>query len=271
MSLDPTAADLREAVLASPRAVAAHDRTAWVGLFATDAAVDDPVGSDPHIGYDAIARFYDTFIAPNVITFDVAHDFVEPATVLRDLTITITMSTGARVRVPMHLRYEVIEENGALRIGYLAAYWELVPMVGRLLGTGPKGLRAGTRLGVLLLRNQGIRGLVGMARACTGIGGAGKEIANRLCAALAAGDTTAVTALTGDRNTVRLWSSESITAAELAIRSRGLRQGKTLSAGRSVTVSADLPAGPVLLILDFHPTRDRIETLRVHTRTLPTR
>ncbi|MGW5385013.1 nuclear transport factor 2 family protein [Nocardia sp. NPDC003963] len=266
MLLDPTAADLREAVLASPRAVAAHDRAAWVGLFAGDAVVNDPVGSAPHTGTDAIARFYDTFIAPNDITFDVAHDFAGPATVLRDLTITITMSTGARVRVPMHLRYEVVERDGALRIGYLAAYWELVPMIGRLLRTGPKGLHAGTRLGGLLLRNQGIRGLTGMARACTGIGGPGKRIANRLCAALAAGDTAAVGALTGARDTVRLWSGESITTAELTGRARGLRRGKTLAAGRSVTVSADLPEGPALIILDFHPDAERIETLRVHTR-----
>ncbi|GGL09396.1 nuclear transport factor 2 family protein [Nocardia jinanensis] len=271
MPLDPTAADLREAVLASPRAVAAHDRTAWVGLFATDAVVNDPVGSAPHIGNDAIARFYDTFIAPNDIAFDVAHDFAGPATVLRDLTITITMSTGARVRVPMHLRYEVVEEDGALRIGYLAAYWELVPMIGQLMRTGPKGLRAGTRLGGLLLRNQGARGLTGMARACTGIGSAGKRIANRLCAALAAGDTDGVAVLAGDRDAVRLWSGESLTTAELAARARGLRQGKTLAAGRSVTISADLPEGPSLIILDFHPTRDRVETLRVHTRTVASR
>lgn len=251
--------------------MAAHDRTAWVGLFAAGAVVNDPVGADPHTGHDAIARFYDTFIAPNDIVFDVAHDFVGPATVLRDLTITITMSTGARVRVPMHLRYEVIEEDGALRIEYLAAHWELVPMIGQLMGTGPKGLRAGTRLGVLLLRNQGMRGLIGMARACTGVGGVGKQIANRLCAALAAGDTATVTALTGDRGTVCLWSGESITTTELAVRARGLRQGKTLSAGRSVTVSADLPAGPALMIFDFHPTLDRIETVWVHTRTVPTR
>jgi hypothetical protein len=266
--LDPTAADLREAVLASPHAVAAHDRAAWVGLFAPGAVVNDPVGSDPHTGYDAIARFYDTFIAPNDIVFDVAHDFAGPATVLRDLTITITMSTGARVRVPMHLRYEVVEQDGALRIGYLAAYWELVPMVGQLMGTGPKGWRAGARLGGLLLRNQGWRGLTGMARACTGVGATGKQIAHRLCAAAAAGDTATVTALTGHRDTVRLWSGESIGSAELAVRARGLRQGKTLAAGRSVTISADLPTGPALLILDFHPTLDRIETLRVHTHTV---
>ncbi|WP_328387593.1 nuclear transport factor 2 family protein [Nocardia sp. NBC_00416] len=265
MPLDPTATQLREAVLASPRAVAAHDRNAWVGLFAGSAVVNDPVGSAPHTGPDAIARFYETFIAPNDIVFDVAHDFAEPATVLRDLTITITMSTGARVRVPMHLRYEVVEEEGALRIGYLAAYWELLPMVAQLMGTGLAGLRAGVRLGGLLLRNQGVSGLTGMARACTGIGGAGKRIANRLCVAAATGDTATVTELTGHRDTVRLWSGAAVTPAELTVRARGLRQGKTLAAGRSVTVSADLPEGPALLILDFHPTRNRIETLRVHT------
>ncbi|MGW0179592.1 nuclear transport factor 2 family protein [Nocardia sp. NPDC003345] len=268
MPLDPTATQLRDAVLASPRAVAAHDRDAWVGLFTRDAVVNDPVGSAPHTGYDAIARFYDTFIAPNEIVFDVAHDFAGPATVLRDLSITITMASGARVRVPMHLRYEVAEEDGRLRIGHLAAYWELLPMIGQLLGTGLAGLRAGTRLGALLLRNQGIGGLAGMARACTGIGRTGKRIAQRLCAAATAGDDSALAALTGGRETVLLWSGESIGVTEFAVRARGLRQGKTLAAGRSVTISADLPAGPALLILDFHPARDTLETIRVHTDTV---
>ncbi|MFI5720154.1 nuclear transport factor 2 family protein [Nocardia sp. NPDC051750] len=268
MPLDPTATELRDAVLASPRAVAAHDRAAWVGLFARDAVVNDPVGSAPHTGHDAITSFYETFIAPNDIVFDVAHDFAGPATVLRDLTITITMSTGARVHVPMHLRYELTEENGALRIEHLAAYWELLPMIGRLMGTGIAGLRAGTRLGGLLLRNQGVRGLTGMAQACTGIGRTGKQIAHRLCTAAAAGDTTTVNELAGGPGTVRLWSGESVTPAELTARARGLRQGKTLAAGRSVTVSGVTPDGPVLLIFEFQPAAPRIETIRAYTDTV---
>lgn len=268
MPLDPTATELRDAVLASPRAVAVHDRAAWVGLFTRDAVVNDPVGSAPHRGYDAIARFYDTFIAPNDIVFEVAHDFAGPATVVRDLAITITMSTGARVRVPMHLRYEIAVEDGDLRISYLAAYWELLPMVGQLMTTGLAGLHAGTRLGGLLLRNQGVAGLRGMARACTGIGRTGKQITHRLCAAAAAGDTATVTELAGGRETVRLWADESIPPAELVARARGLRYGKTLAAGRSVTVSGETPDGPVLLILEFHPTAPTLETLRVYTNTV---
>ncbi|MEU1984985.1 nuclear transport factor 2 family protein [Nocardia sp. NPDC019395] len=268
MPLDPTATELRDTVLASPRAVAAHDRAAWVGLFTRDAVVNDPVGSTAHTGHDAITRFYDTFIAPNDISFDVAHDFAGPTTVLRDLTITITMSTGARVRVPMHLRYEIAEEDGALRIEHLAAYWELLPMIGQLMGTGIRGLLAGTRLGGLLLRNQGLGGLTGMARACTGIGQSGKRIADQLCAAAAAGDATAVTELTGERDTVRLWAGESVTPAELTARARGLRRGKTLAAGRSVTISGETPDGPVLVILEFDPIAPRIDTVRVYTDTI---
>lgn len=268
MPLDPTPAELRDAVLASPRAVAAHDRPTWVGLFTRAAVVNDPVGSAPHTGHEAITRFYETFIAPNDIVFDVAHDFAGPATVLRDLAITITMSTGARVRVPMHLRYDLAEEDGQLRIRYLAAYWELLPMIGRLLGTGPAGWGAGVRLGGLLLRNQGVRGLTGMAQACTGIGKTGKRIASRLCAAAAAGDTATVTGLAGGRETVLLWSGEVVTPAELTARSRGLRQGKTLAAGRSVTVSVETADGPALMIFEFHPRQARLETLRVHTRTV---
>lgn len=268
MPLDPTPAELRDAVLASPRAVAAHDRSAWVGLFARDAVVNDPVGSAPHTGHEAITRFYETFIAPNDIVFEVAHDFAGPATVLRDLTVSITMPTGARVRVPMHLRYELTEEDGELRIAHLAAYWELLPMIGQLLGTGLAGWRAGARLGGLLLRNQGPDGLIGMARACTGIGKTGKRIAHRLCAAAAAGDTATVAELTGGRECVRLWSGEVVTPAELVERSSGARQGKTLAAGRSVTVGLMTADGPAVLVLDFHPRQARIETLQVHTRTV---
>ena len=61
-------------VSASPEAVAAHDRAAWLGLFAENAEIHDPVGSRPHAGPAAIACFYDTFIAPNTIHFEVAHE-----------------------------------------------------------------------------------------------------------------------------------------------------------------------------------------------------
>jgi len=61
----------REQLLAtvarSPQAFTVHDRDGWVGVFTADARVEDPVGSQPHVGYEQIYRFYDTFIGPRDI------------------------------------------------------------------------------------------------------------------------------------------------------------------------------------------------------------
>ena len=55
----------------SMRNVKAKDKTAWLALFADDAVIEDPVGVSPldpsgqgHRGKAAIARFWDTVIAP---------------------------------------------------------------------------------------------------------------------------------------------------------------------------------------------------------------
>jgi steroid delta-isomerase len=37
----------------------ADDRDGWLALFADDAALEDPVGSTPHVGIEAIATFWD--------------------------------------------------------------------------------------------------------------------------------------------------------------------------------------------------------------------
>ena len=162
MSATASAAELLAAVEASPRAVAAHDRAAWVGLFAPGATVEDPVGSSPHTGRAAIERFYDTFIGPNGIAFRVEHDVVCGMTVYRDLVIETTMSTGVTLRVPMHLRYDLERVDGELKILTLHAHWELPTMIAQLLGAGVRGLAAGAKLTPQLLGNQGVRRRAGV-------------------------------------------------------------------------------------------------------------
>ncbi|MCT6631918.1 hypothetical protein, partial [Staphylococcus aureus] len=86
------------------------------------------IGSKPHNGHAEIDRFYETFIAPNALSFDVEKDIVggeDRMTVVRDLHINTVMSTGVRIAVPMHIRYRLCEEEGALRIHRLYAHWEL--------------------------------------------------------------------------------------------------------------------------------------------------
>lgn len=172
-----TAEELFAAVEASPAAVAAHDRTAWVNLYAREGEVNDPVGSRPHRGEQAIERFYDTFIAPNTIRFHVEHDIAKGMTVVRDLTLETVMSTGATLSVPMHLRYDLVEEDGLLKIARLAAHWELAPMIGQLLRAGVPGLTASAKLTPQLIGNQGLGGAIGFLGGLRSVGRRGRTLA----------------------------------------------------------------------------------------------
>ena len=192
-----SASALLDAVEQSPKAVAVHDKSAWVGIFAADGQVNDPVGSTPHVGPEAIARFFDTFIAPNTIKFDVQHDVVAGMSVVRDLTVYTTMSTGVTMQIPMHLRYDLSSDgpDGALQIQKLFAHWELQKMVGQLLTSGGRGLLASMILGPQLLRHQGLSGCAGFLRGLSGVRKRGKRRVVDLVAALGRADVTAVSAL----------------------------------------------------------------------------
>ena len=73
---DPTA-PVHLAGKRSREAAIAHDKEAWLAVFADDAIVEDPIGPshfDPegkgHRGTEAIAKFYDMAIAPSELTFN---------------------------------------------------------------------------------------------------------------------------------------------------------------------------------------------------------
>src|SRR4051812_23601963 len=112
MSSEGGGRDLVAFVAQSPRLCAAHDKDGWCSLFATDGQINDPIGSQPHDGRAAIENFYDTLIAPNLLSFDVEKDTVCGMTVVRDLHINTVMSTGVRIAVPMHIRYVLKDEAG---------------------------------------------------------------------------------------------------------------------------------------------------------------
>ncbi|TLG09511.1 hypothetical protein FEK35_15445 [Nocardia cyriacigeorgica] len=270
MPLDASGASLLAAVKASPRAVATHDRQAWVGLFTPDATVRDPVGARPHTGREAIERFYDTFIAPNTIEFRVDNDFTGPGVVVRDLSILTTMSTGAQVLVPMHLRYDLTKIDADLRITHLAAHWELPAMAAQLLRTGARGFGAGMKLGAALVRNQGLAGAAGMARGFTGVGRAGKRVATELFDAAAAGDTAHVRRLLGAGTVIECPAGTIVSADEFtAWAGAGLQPGKMIAAGRSVTTSVLRAGTPAVITLEFAPDAPRIHHVTVFTERVP--
>ncbi|MGX1809549.1 nuclear transport factor 2 family protein [Nocardia sp. NPDC055321] len=263
MPANPTAAELLATVEASPQAVGVHDRAAWVGLFADNGSVEDPVGSRPHIGRAAIERFYDTFIAPNGIAFDVTNDVVCGMTVFRDLTIATTMSTGVTLHVPMHLRYDLAEVDGALKIRALRAHWELPGMIAQLMGSGAQGLLAGAKLGPQLVSNQGVGGALAFMKGMSSVGKAGKHAAARLLDAIGRGEVAGAHAALAPVPQLSWASDERMSLEDFTLRAKGLRWSKPLAAGRNVTATVETREGRGIAQLDFTERGARITGVRV--------
>lgn len=159
---------LFEAAEASPARVAVHDRAGWLALFAREAEVEDPVGGPVHrrdLGprgdpsdKDPVGLFWDTFIGPNEIRFDVHMDAVDTraSAVARRVTIHIHLQGGLVIAVPAYLLYDFVDENGRPRLRRLAAHWSMArsPLVGR--PSPGAALRSGAGQTARLLRNQGL-------------------------------------------------------------------------------------------------------------------
>jgi steroid Delta-isomerase len=120
---------VRDLAQASMAAVEAGDRDAWLGLFADDAVVEDPIGPsafDPegkgHRGIEAIAAFYDTVIAANEsIRFTIHQSLLCGEEVANVGVIRITFAGGSAVEVDGVYTYRRSPDG---KIGALRAYWE---------------------------------------------------------------------------------------------------------------------------------------------------
>ncbi len=169
-----TTQDVHHVVRSSPIAVAAHDKAGWIALFDTDYVIDDPVGSRPVRGED-ISGFWDAFIAPNDIEFVVHHDWIDGLHVVRDVTIVTTLATGLQVTTPAHLRYELVERDGALKVERMAAHWELVPNFAQLMRPRAAHLRSMATMNASLVRNLGLGGTARFVGAISSVGKKGKR------------------------------------------------------------------------------------------------
>lgn len=209
----------------SPAAVTSQDKCAWLNLFASRAVVEDPVGSRPNIHdrgnpHGPLARFYETFIRGNKIIFNVEHDFVQGGAVLRDLSMTIVMSNKVQVSVPMHLLYELVEQDGELKIQRLAAHWELVPMSRQLQSFGLASLKVSVLNSIKMLRYLGVGGMLGFMQARHSIGRAGKELLKHKIA------TGAVEGIPPEANITKQISAGFVSSASVEFE----RAGKILAA-----------------------------------------
>ncbi|HEX7993028.1 MAG TPA: nuclear transport factor 2 family protein [Streptosporangiaceae bacterium] len=120
----------RDLARRSQAAVQRKDREGWLGLFAPDAVVADPIGPSPfdpegqgHRGLAAIAAFYDTVIAPNEqISFEIESSYLCGDEVADVGTIRTTLPGGEHVVAVRGVH--TYRSDGSGRITALRAYWE---------------------------------------------------------------------------------------------------------------------------------------------------
>jgi len=127
--------DAHPARLASQRSmqcVESKNKSAWLDLFAEDASIEDPVGTSPldpegkgHRGKTAINAFWDNFIAPSTIRFDIRQSYACGSEVANVGVITTTMPNGAKALAEGVFVYRV---NPAGKILSLRAFWEFERM-----------------------------------------------------------------------------------------------------------------------------------------------
>jgi hypothetical protein len=238
----------------SPEAVSAHDRAAWMSLFARYNMIEDPVGSRPHHsgGFDVVSgvrgngplgRFYDTYIAPNQIIFHVVRDVVCGNNVVRDLHLEINMSDEVGIKVPMHALYEMIDQGGEFKIVRLAAHWELLEMVKQLSGAGMAAVPVLASLSWRMLSIQGPSGILGFMRGLGGVGAGGKSAVEKFVKSLNNQQHSAVKLLFSASNQgVEFPHDEaSLTPSEFTEQFSGqLTVNKLLSAGYVTSCSFEL-------------------------------
>ena len=126
----------RMAGLNSVRNVKAKDRAAWLALFADDAVIEDPVGVSPldpsgqgHRGKEAIARFWDTVIAPGEIEMRIRESYPSGDECANVVSLVNRMPGGVEIGTDCVIVYRV---NGAGKIVSLRAYWEFAKVAAQL-------------------------------------------------------------------------------------------------------------------------------------------
>ncbi len=111
------------------RAVESGDKEGWLGLFADDAVIEDPIGAsalDPegrgHRGLEAIEAFWDANIAGRGFRFDIERSHAAGNEVANVGTITTEFDDGSRAVVSGVFTYRV---DGGGRLTALRAFWNI--------------------------------------------------------------------------------------------------------------------------------------------------
>ena len=249
--------------------MAIHDRAGWLDLFSDDAVVEDPVGSAPAPKDNGVlARFYDTFIAPHEIRFEIRHDHFLGDDVFRDAIIHTRVTRGVEVQVAAYLLYQVVERDGVLKARRMAAHWTLARMTAIAVGMGPRAWFAMTGLFARMIGTMGLAWVGAyLASLWRGIGSHGIASARALAAAIETRDNGRVTALFTSNAMIELGTRlvAPIDLIEQLPETCRLRIDAPVAAGWTTSFRFRLDGatpGEGLCLIEFDPQTSRIERAR---------
>lgn len=111
----------------SARYASARNKTAWLGLYADDAIIQDPVGVSPldptglgHRGREALSRFWDMIIAPGNMTYRIRESYACGDECANVWSLTNKLPGGDDITVDLVSIYTV---NAAGKLTAMRAYW----------------------------------------------------------------------------------------------------------------------------------------------------
>jgi steroid delta-isomerase len=122
----------RRASLLSREYVKTHNKEGWLGLYAEDAIIQDPIGKsylDPegngHRGPAAREAFYDNFIAPADINLEILHSYAAGLECANNVLIT-TRLPGENGKVLQQLVHGVFtyHVNDEGKLTAMRGYWD---------------------------------------------------------------------------------------------------------------------------------------------------
>ena len=157
-------------------------------------------------------------------------------------------ATGLAIDVHAYLLYELVTDGNALRIGRLAAHWDLPRMSLHVMTRGLRGLWTMTMTTVHMLRHQGVGGVLGYMRGMThGMFGRGTRAVARLADAISQRDVGRLAALLSPDACVDLivpaHAAPAAATSPPALTAPAARLLASLPAGAQFTVDSALSSG----------------------------
>jgi limonene-1,2-epoxide hydrolase len=250
----------------SPECVKAHDRAGWLGLFGSDGCIEDPVGTPPARAADGtLARFWDTFIGPNEVEFEVHRDYQVGRAVFRDAIVHTRIAGTLKVDVPAYLLYEVADDGRS--VARMTAHWPLSSLSLSALKMGPAAWLQMSLLFGRMLKLMGLRWVGGyLAALWRGVGARGPRALEQLCRAIDARDEEVIAGLfTSDAARASLGEQERSPRELLALfpNGAGLEFSDPVACGWRIAFRFSSRDTAGLGLAELAPGSTRIERLRL--------